>query len=80
MGEAETAAMAASLLSVADMAAERMGQVSLEELLLTNEKGLMVMKSVGDKAILILAASKDMKAGLLVYTAKTGCDKIALLL
>ncbi|MHA1925367.1 MAG: roadblock/LC7 domain-containing protein, partial [Candidatus Thorarchaeota archaeon] len=78
--EAEIAAMAASILGVADLAAERMDQGILEEVLLTNQKGLMIMKSAGEKAILVLAAAKSMKTGLLVYAAKTACDSIAPLL
>jgi predicted regulator of Ras-like GTPase activity (Roadblock/LC7/MglB family) len=78
--EAEIAAMAASILGVADLAAERMEQGILEEVLLTNQKGLMIMKSAGEKAILVLAAAKSMKTGLLVYAAKTACDSIAPLL
>jgi len=78
--EAEIAAMAASILGVADLAAERMEQGSLEEILLTNERGMMLMKSAGEKAILVLAASKALKTGLLVYAARTACDRIAPLL
>ncbi|TXT55199.1 MAG: hypothetical protein BAJATHORv1_40109 [Candidatus Thorarchaeota archaeon] len=75
--EAEIAAMAASILGVADLAAERMDQGMLEEILLTNQQGLMIMKSAGEKAILVLAANKGMKTGLLVYAAKTACENIA---
>ncbi|MHA1485078.1 MAG: roadblock/LC7 domain-containing protein, partial [Candidatus Thorarchaeota archaeon] len=59
--EAEIAAMAASILGVADLAAERMEQGILEEVLMTNEKGLIIMRSAGEKAILVLAASKNVK-------------------
>ncbi len=78
--EAEIAAMSASILGVADLAAERMDQGILEEVLLTNEKGLVIMKSAGEKAILVLAASKKLKPGMLIYAAKTACDNIAPLL
>jgi hypothetical protein len=78
--EAEIAAMAASILGVADLAAERMDQGALEEILMTNEKGLMIMKSAGEKAILVLAARKGLKTGLLVYAANTAVEKIAPLL
>ena len=78
--EAEIAAMAASILGVADLAAERMDQGILEEILLTNEDGLIIMKSAGEKAILVFAAAKSLKPGLLVYSAKQACDKIAPLL
>ncbi|UCE10534.1 MAG: roadblock/LC7 domain-containing protein [Candidatus Thorarchaeota archaeon] len=78
--EAEMAAMAAAILGVADLAAERMDQGLLEEILLTNEGGLMLIKSAGEAAILVLAAVKTMKPGLLVYAGKTACDKIAPLL
>jgi predicted regulator of Ras-like GTPase activity (Roadblock/LC7/MglB family) len=78
--EAEIAAMAASILGVADLAAERLDQGALEEILMTNEKGLVIMKSAGEKAILVLAASKSIKTGLLVYAATTATEKIAPLL
>lgn len=78
--EAEIAAMAASILSVADLAAERLNQGTLEEILMTNEKGLIIMRSAGEKAILVLAASKQTKTGLLVYAANTAAEKIAPLL
>ncbi len=78
--EAEIAAMAASILGVADLAAERMEQGTLEEVLMTNEKGLIIMRSAGEKAILVLAASKNVKTGLLVYAARTASEKIAPLL
>lgn len=74
--EAEIAAMAASILGVADLAAERMEQGILEEVLLTNERGYVIMKSAGDKAILVMAASKAVKTGLLVYSAKQATEKI----
>ena len=72
--------MAASILGVADLAAERLDQGALEEILMTNEKGLVIMKSAGEKAILVLAASKGVKTGLLVYAATTATEKIAPLL
>ncbi len=78
--EAEIAAMAASILGVADLAAERMEQGILEEVLLTNEKGYLIMKSAGDKAILVMAANKAVKTGLLVYSAKQATEKIGALL
>ena len=78
--EAEIAAMSASILGVADLAAERMEQGTLEEILITNKNGLIIMKGVGEKAILVLAARKDMKTGLLVYAAKTATEKIVPLL
>jgi predicted regulator of Ras-like GTPase activity (Roadblock/LC7/MglB family) len=78
--EAEIAAMSASILGVADLAAERLEQGMLEEILITNEKGLIIMRGAGEKAILVLAASKGMKTGLLVYSAKTASEKIAPLL
>jgi len=74
--EAEIAAMAASILGVADLAAERMEQGLLEEVLLTNERGYVIMKSAGDKAILVMAATKAVKTGLLVYSAKQATEKI----
>lgn len=78
--EAEIAAMAASILGVADMAAERMDQGELEQVLLTNEEGYIIIKSAGEKAILVLAAAKSLRTGLLVYVAKTASEKIAPLL
>ncbi|GAG91684.1 unnamed protein product [marine sediment metagenome] len=78
--EAEIAAMAASILGVADLAAERLNQGTLEEILMTNERGLVIMRSAGEKAILVLAASKTTKTGLLVYAANTAAEKIAPLL
>ncbi len=78
--EAEIAAMSASILGVADLAAERLEQGTLEEILITNEQGLIIMKGAGEKAILVLAARKDMKTGLLVYAAKTAVEKIVPLL
>lgn len=78
--EAEIAAMAASILGVADLAAERLDQGTLEEILMTNEKGLVIIRSAGEKAILVLAASKGIKTGLLVYSANTAAEKIAPLL
>ena len=78
--EAEIAAMAASILGVADLAAERMEQGILEEVLLTNERGYVIMKSAGDKAILVMAATKAVKTGLLVYSAKQATEKIGTLL
>jgi len=78
--EAEIAAMAASILGVADLAAERLDQGVLEEILMTNEKGLVIMRSAGEKAILVLAAGKQTKTGLLVYAANTAAEKIAPLL
>jgi len=75
--EAEIAAMAASILGVADLAAERLDQGTLEEILMTNEKGLVIMRSAGEKAILVLAAKKSIKTGLLVYAANTAAEKIA---
>lgn len=78
--EAEIAAMAASILGVADLAAERLDQGTLEEILMTNEKGHVIMRSAGEKAILVLAATKGIKTGLLVYAAATAAEKIAPLL
>lgn len=78
--EAEMAAMAAAILNVADLAAERMDQGLLEEILMTNETGYMLIRSVGEKAILVFAAAKNVKTGMLVYSAKDASEKINQLL
>ena len=77
MDEGQIAAITASILSVADLAAERFEHGFLEDILLTNEKGHIMVKGVGQRAILVLEATKEMKTGLLVYAAKTASEKIA---
>ncbi len=78
--EAEIAAIAASILNVADLAAEKMEQGEQEQVLLTNEKGLILMKSAGEKAILMFAATRKVKPGMLVLAAKNATEQIATVL
>ncbi|MHA2425732.1 MAG: roadblock/LC7 domain-containing protein [Candidatus Thorarchaeota archaeon] len=80
MDESQIAAITASILSVADLAAERFEHGLLEEVFITNEKGQIMVKGAGDRAILVLEAAKEMKPGLLVYAAKTAAEKIAKIL
>ena len=80
MDEGQIAAITASILSVADLAAERFEHGFLEDILITNEKGHIMVKGVGQRAILVLEAAKEMKTGLLVYAAKTASEKIGPLL
>lgn len=80
MNEDEIAAITASILSVADMAAERYGHGALEEVFITSKTGQIMVRGAGDRAILVLEAARDMKSGLLVYAAKTAAEKIARIL
>jgi predicted regulator of Ras-like GTPase activity (Roadblock/LC7/MglB family) len=80
MDEGQIAAITASILSVADMAAERYNHGGLEEVFITSQAGQIMVKGAGDRALLVLEAAKDMKQGLIVYAAKTAAEKISKLL
>ena len=63
--EDRVAAMSAAMLSLGERIASELGRGSLDQVYIKGEKGLVVLKAVGDEAVLTVLAREDAKLGLL---------------
>jgi hypothetical protein len=62
--EDRVAAMSAAMLSLGERIASELGRGMLEQVYIKGENGFVVLRSVGEEAVLTVLARKDAKLGL----------------
>ena len=72
------AAMCASLLALADRAAQEISRGALHQVLVEGEKGTMLLVHAGRDAVLAVAAKPTVKLGMVFLEAKKVASKIEL--
>jgi predicted regulator of Ras-like GTPase activity (Roadblock/LC7/MglB family) len=72
------AAMCASLLALADRAAQEISRGDLQQVLVEGEKGTMLLVHAGRDAVLAVAAKPTVKLGMVFLEAKKVASKIEL--
>ena len=62
--EDRVAAMSAAMLSLGERIASELGRGSLEQVYIKGQKGYVILRSVGEEAVLTVLAREDAKLGL----------------
>lgn len=70
------AAMCASLLALADRAAQEIARGHLKQVLIEGETGLMLLVHAGDDAVLAVAARPTVNLGMIFIEARKAAQKI----
>ncbi|MBU0702654.1 MAG: roadblock/LC7 domain-containing protein [Chloroflexi bacterium] len=75
--EDRVAAMSAAMLSLGERIASELGRGSLDEVYVKGAKGYVVLRAVGEEAVLTVLASQQTKLGLLFLDMRRASDDMA---
>ena len=75
--EDRVAAMSAAMLSLGERIASELGRGSLDEVYVRGAKGYVVLRAVGEEAVLTVLASQQTKLGLLFLDMRRASDDMA---
>jgi len=74
--EDRVAAMSAAMLSLGERIAGELGRGQLEQVYVKGEKGLVILISVGEGAVLTALAGSDAKLGLVLLDMRRAADEL----
>jgi len=75
--EDRVAAMSAAMLSLGERIASELGRGSLDEVYVRGAKGYVVLRAVGEEAVLTVLARQQTKLGLLFLDMRRASDDMA---
>jgi len=78
--EERIGAMGAAILSISARSGQELDRGNMERVLIEGEVGYMLLRSIGDDAILVALVEKDVRLGLLFYECKNCIAKLIELL
>ena len=78
--EDRVSAMSAAMHSLGDRIASELGRGLLDEVYVKGEKGYVILRAVGDEAVLTVLARQQAKLGLLFYDMRRAAEGLEKLL
>jgi predicted regulator of Ras-like GTPase activity (Roadblock/LC7/MglB family) len=78
--EDRVSAMSAAMLSLGERIASELGRGMLDEVYVKGENGYVVLRAVGDEAVLTVLARQQTKLGLLFLDMRRASDDLATIL
>ncbi|NLE99546.1 MAG: hypothetical protein GX601_01065 [Anaerolineales bacterium] len=78
--EDRVSAMSAAMLSLGERIAEELGRGGLDEVYVKGEHGYVVLRAVGEEAVLTVMARQQTKLGLLFLDMRRACADLATVL
>ncbi|MCJ7551378.1 MAG: roadblock/LC7 domain-containing protein, partial [Anaerolineae bacterium] len=78
--EDRVAAMSAAMLSLGERIAGELGRGVLDEVYVKGEKGFVILRSVGEEAVLTVLARQHAKLGLLFLDMRRAADEFSAIL
>jgi predicted regulator of Ras-like GTPase activity (Roadblock/LC7/MglB family) len=69
-------AMGAAILSISARSGNELDRGSMERVLIEGEAGYILIRSIGEDAILVALVDKDVRLGILFYEAKKCINKL----
>ena len=70
-------AMGAAILSISARSGNELAQGEMERVLIEGDSGYILIRSVGEDAILVALVEKDVRLGMLFYEAKKCVEKLS---
>jgi len=70
-------AMGAAILSISARSGNELARGEMERVLIEGESGYILIRSVGEDAILVALVEKEVRLGMLFYEAKNCIDKLS---
>jgi len=74
------AAMSAAMLSLGERIAGELGRGTLDEVYVRGEKGFVIVRAVGEEAVLTVLARQQAKLGLLFLDMRRAADEFSAIL
>jgi hypothetical protein len=78
--EDRVAAMSAAMLSLGERIASELGRGLLDEVYVRGEKGYVILRAVGEEAVLTVLARQQAKLGLLFLDMRRAADEFSTIL
>ena len=78
--EDRVSAMSAAMLSLGERIATELGRGMLDEVYVKGEKGYVILRAVGEEAVLTVLARQQAKLGLLFLDMRRAAEELAALL
>lgn len=78
--EDRVAAMSAAMLSLGERIASELGRGMLDEVYVRGEKGYVILRAVGEEAVLTVLARQQAKLGLLFLDMRRAADEFSAIL
>ncbi|HDQ35071.1 MAG TPA: hypothetical protein ENN14_02025 [Chloroflexi bacterium] len=78
--EDRVSAMSAAMLSLGERIASELGRGLLDEVYVRGEKGYVILRAVGEEAVLTVLARQQAKLGLLFLDMRRAADEFAAIL
>ncbi|MBN1487726.1 MAG: roadblock/LC7 domain-containing protein [Anaerolineae bacterium] len=75
--EDRVSAMSAAMLSLGERIASELGRGVLDEVYVKGEKGYVILRAVGEEAVLTVLARQQAKLGLLFLDMRRAADELA---
>ena len=73
-------AMGAAILSISSRSGDELDRGDMERVLIEGESGYILIRSIGEDAILVALVEKDVRLGMLFYECKKCIEKLTELL
>lgn len=74
--EDRVGAMGAAILSISSRSGEELARGEMERVLIEGEDGYLLIRSIGEDAILVALADKDVRLGMLFYECRHCIKKL----
>ncbi|MGC9358165.1 MAG: roadblock/LC7 domain-containing protein [Anaerolineae bacterium] len=78
--EDRVSAMSAAMLSLGERIASELGRGMLDEVYVKGEKGYVILRAVGEEAVLTVLARQQAKLGLLFLDMRRAAEELAIIL
>ncbi len=78
--EDRVSAMSAAMLSLGERIASELGRGMLDEVYVRGEKGYVILRAVGEEAVLTVLARQQAKLGLLFLDMRRAAEELATIL
>lgn len=78
--EDRVSAMSAAMLSLGERIASELGRGALDEVYVKGERGYVVLRAVGEEAVLTVMARQQAKLGLLFLEMRRAAEELATML
>ncbi len=78
--EDRVSAMSAAMLSLGERIASELGRGMLDEVYVKGEKGYVILRAVGEEAVLTVLARQQAKLGLLFLDMRRAAEELAVIL
>lgn len=78
--EDRVSAMSAAMLSLGERIASELGRGTLDEVYVKGERGYVVLRAVGEEAVLTVMARQQAKLGLLFLEMRRAAEELAVML